>query len=397
MKILICPDKFKECLTARQVAGQLQTGFERVLPDAVYRLLPMADGGDGTVDALLNVIDGHIEQVVVHDPLMRRVSAHYAISADGNTAVIETAAASGLALLKKGERNPLITTSYGAGELIKSALDKGCRDIIVGLGGSATIDGGVGMARALGIKFTDALGNETGPGGGSLGVLYHIDMTGIDPRIEEARIQVACDVDNRLTGKEGATLVFGPQKGANPSMARKLEDNLLHLSRVIAEELGKNIAALKGGGAAGGMGAAMTAFLGGELKPGFELVSQLTGLEKWIEWADLVITGEGRIDSQTAYGKTPAGVARLAARYAKPALAFAGEVERSSEKHPKSLFTAIIPIADRPMTLEQSINDAGSLLAEAGARTAQIIRMTLFFPENQVKQEENDNGADGAG
>jgi glycerate kinase len=216
-------------------------------------------------------------------------------------------------------------------------------------------------------------------------MLYHIDMTGIDARIEEARIQVACDVDNRLTGKEGAALVFGPQKGAKPTMARKLEDNLLHLSRVIAEELGKNLAALKGGGAAGGMGAGMAAFLGGELKPGFGLVSQLTGLEKWIEWADLVITGEGRIDTQTAYGKTPAGVARLAERQNKPVMAFTGSLDNGIETLSGSAISVIIPVTNKPMTLDQSLNQAGKLLADAGARTARIIKMALSLLENQVK------------
>jgi glycerate kinase len=375
MNILICPDKFKECMIASKVAAHIRNGIMKVFPEADCRIIPMADGGEGTVEALVDATNGKIERVRAHNPLMRTIESFFGISGDGKTAVIEMAAASGLALLKPHERNPLVTTTYGTGELIKYALDKGCREIILGIGGSASVDGGVGMAQALGIGFTDAMGNEILPGGGNLGNIYHIDFSESDSRLASCRIYAACDVSNLLTGQEGAAYVYGPQKGAKPAMVKQLDDNLLHMSRVVFDLLHIDIGSMRGGGAAGGMGAGITAFLNGELIPGFELISQTVNLEKWIKWADLVITGEGKMDFQTAFGKTPAGVAKLASVHYKPVIAFTGYPGLEPDKFGEMGFTTVIPITDKPMTLEQSVSDAGRLLENAAERVAKVLKL----------------------
>jgi glycerate kinase len=375
MKILICPDKFKECLSAGNIAAFIRRGIVKVFPEADCKIMPLADGGEGTVEALVEATNGRIENARVHDPLMRLISSFFGISGDGKTAFVEMAAASGLALLKKEEKNPLVTTTYGTGELIRCALDKGCREIILGIGGSATVDGGVGMAQALGISFTDAIGNEIGPGGGNLGNIYHIDLSTMDSRLSTCKVYGACDVISTLTGQGGAAYIYGPQKGAKPAMVKQLDDNLLHLSRVILDLLHHDILTLQGGGAAGGMGAGIVAFLNGELRPGFELISQTVRLEEWIMWADLVITAEGKMDFQTAFGKTPGGVAKTTKRLDKPVIAFTGLLGEELYKLEDLGFAAVIPIADKPMSLEQSITDTGRLLENAAERTFRLLEL----------------------
>jgi len=375
MRVLICPDKFKECMTAGKVALHIRNGISKVLPDAEFRIIPLADGGEGTVAALVEATGGRIETVSVHDPLMRLITSFFGISGDGSTAFIEMAAASGLNLLTRPERNPLITTTYGTGELIRHALDKGCSKIILGIGGSATIDGGVGMAQALGLNFADATGNMTEPGGANVGNIYHIDFSTLDPRITSCDILAACDVSNTLTGREGAASIYGPQKGADAGMVKQLDDNLLHLSRVILDLLHMDIKTLPGGGAAGGMGAGIVAFLNGKLRPGFDLISDAVKLEERIRWADLVITGEGRMDFQTAYGKTPGGVAQLSRNMQKPVIAFTGALGEGPEKLGDLGFNAVIAITDKPMSLQKSIKDAGRLLEQAAERTARILTL----------------------
>jgi glycerate kinase len=373
MKILICPDKFKECLGAFHVASSILKGMLKVMPEADFRIMPLADGGEGTVEALVESTGGRLITVRVHDPLMRPVTAFFGITGHGNTAVIEMAAASGLALLKPGERNPLITTTYGTGELIKRALDEGCREIILGIGGSATVDGGVGMAQALGISFRDEYDQEIAPGGGNLNRIVSIDKSNLDPRLRHCKVYAACDVNNPLTGLNGAALVYGPQKGATRAMAKILDANLRHLGNVIRDLWNCEADILAGAGAAGGLGGGIFAFLNGELKSGFELISHAVKLEKWISWADLVITGEGKMDAQTAYGKTAGGVARMAKSKNKPVIAFAGSVEEETDKFLTLGFTAVIPIADRPMTLHQSMADAGRLLESAAQRVGRML------------------------
>ncbi len=327
------------------------------------------------MEALVEATGGKIVQVNVHDPFMRPVSSFFGLLGDGKTAVIEMAAASGLALIKPDERNPMITSTYGTGELIRHALDRGCTEIILGIGGSATVDGGVGMAQALGISFTDDTGWEVAPGGGKLGGIYRIDLTNRDPRIKHCKIFAACDVTNPLTGPRGASHVYGPQKGATPDMVIQLDVNLKHLARAIQNHLHIEVGELPGSGAAGGMGAGIVAFLGGQLKPGFELISQIMKLDEHIVWADLVITGEGKMDAQTSFGKAPAGVARLAAEQSKPVLGFTGSITEEPDIYRQMGFTAVIPIADKPMTTEQSMEVAGRLLEQATERTFRVMKL----------------------
>ncbi|HEX2395765.1 MAG TPA: glycerate kinase [Bacteroidales bacterium] len=373
MKILICPDKFKESLTAEKVAESIKIGILKDWKHAECTIMPMADGGEGTVSAIVAATKGKTEKLTVHDPLMRPVDAFYGISGDGKTAVIEMAAASGLALVKPEERNPMITTSYGTGELIQNAIDKGCESIIIGIGGSATVDGGVGMAQAMRIRFLDENGHEIKPGGGNLRSVKHIDMSGIDKRIAKCKITVACDVTNVLTGREGAAYVFGPQKGATQEQVKVLDDSLVYLSNLIRRQINIDISSVSGGGAAGGMGAGIVAFLGGEIKKGFEVISEIVKLEEYIKSSDLIITGEGKIDGQTAYGKTPAGIAGIAIKYNKPVIAFAGALGAGYEKLYENGFSAIIPIADRPMSLEESMKVTGVLLEEAASRMIKVM------------------------
>lgn len=375
MNILICPDKFKDCLPADKVAKHIRQGIEKVLPDAAIQIIPLADGGEGTVDALIQATGGQLVEASVYDPLMRPVNSFFGISGDGKTAFIEMAAASGLAMLDRSERNPMLTTSYGTGELIRCALDKGCREIVLGIGGSATVDGGVGMAQALGVRFSDTAGKETEHNGRSLGKIAHINPEHLDPRVLQCKIRAACDVTNPLAGAQGAAFVYGPQKGANSSEVKELDRNLLHLSRLILKTFQIDLAGLPGGGAAGGMGAGIVAFLKGELIPGFELVSRVTRLEEWIDWADLVITGEGKMDAQTAFGKTPAGVARMAKARKKPVIAFTGALESNHDELKQLGFNAVIPIADKPMSLTLSLKDAGTLLENAAERSFTLMML----------------------
>ena len=377
MRILVCPDKFKESLSASEAADYISNGILKVIPEAECKKIPMADGGEGTVEALVSITNGRIITVQVHDPLMRQVKSFFGISGDGKTAFIEMAAASGMSLLKVEERNPLATTSYGTGELISAALNKGCDEIILGIGGSATVDGGTGMAQALGVEFTDNLRKRIDPVGGNLSNIRHINLSTLDQRIKSCNISVACDVNNFLTGQHGAAIIYGPQKGADPSAVKVLEENLIHLSGIILNELNMDIRSIHGGGAAGGMGAGTVAFLGGKLLNGFDLIAGVVKLEKWIQWADLVVTGEGKMDFQTAFGKTPAGVARLAQLHKKSLIALAGSLGEGAGRLYESGFSAIIPIADRPMTLKQSFDDAGLLLENAAERTARILKIGL--------------------
>jgi len=375
MKILICPDKFKESLSAEKVAAHIKTGIQKVIIDAECRELPLADGGEGTVSAIIAATKGRIEHVEVHDPLMRPVNSFYGITGNGTTAVIEMAAASGLVLLKPGERNPMITSTFGTGELIQNALNAGCTQILIGIGGSATVDGGAGMAQALGIRFTDSSGNEIQTGGGSLGTIKNIDISSIDKRVRKCKITIASDVMNVLTGNEGAAHVFGPQKGASSDQAGILDMNLKHLAGIIRDQLDTDIEYIRGSGAAGGLGGGIIAFLGGTIRKGFDVIAEIVNLEEHVKQCDLIITGEGKIDSQTAYGKTPAGVAGVAVRYNKPVIEFAGTLGEGYEKLYESGFSAIIPIAGGPISLEESMRSAGKLLETAAERVARIMML----------------------
>lgn len=324
MKIVIAPDSYKESLTAMGVAQAIEAGFRQVFPQAEYIKLPMADGGEGTVQSLVDATGGRIITHPVTGPLGQKVEGFYGLLGDGKTAIIEMAAASGLHLVEPDKRNPLKTTTFGTGELIKAVLDKGVEHIIIGIGGSATNDGGLGMAQALGIRMLDLQGQELDYGGGELASLANIDLTDLDPRLSQVRLEVACDVDNPLCGPKGASHVFGPQKGATPEMVAKLDSNLAHYAELMKAQLNRDVINMPGAGAAGGLGAALVGLLGAELRPGIDIVMDAVNLDQVIADADLVITGEGRIDSQTIHGKTPIGVARTAKKYDLPVIGIAG-------------------------------------------------------------------------
>ncbi|AYZ16625.1 glycerate 3-kinase [Klebsiella pasteurii] len=324
MKIIIAPDSFKESVSASRCAQAIKAGFVSIFPQADCVCLPIADGGEGTVEAMVEATEGKMVMLPVMGPMGNFVGAFYGLSGDGQTAFIEMAAASGLMLVPAGERNPLRATSYGTGELIRHALDAGVRHIILGIGGSATVDGGMGMAQALGVRFLDEHDESVGLGGGALQRLAKIDLSGLEPRLHDCRIEVACDVDNPLLGERGAAAVFGPQKGACLEMVAVLERGLQNYAQVLLAATGQDVAAMVGGGAAGGMGAAARVFLNATLKSGIDIVLEAVHLEAALRDADLVITGEGRMDSQTVGGKAPVGVARIAKKHGIPVIGIAG-------------------------------------------------------------------------
>ncbi len=377
MHILIAPDSFKDSLGAPAVAVALAKGIRKSLPKAGIRTVPMADGGEGTVESIIEATGGRIIQLPVLDPLMREVSSFYGITGDGSTAVIEMAAASGLELLDPEERDPWITSTYGTGQLVRHALDQGCRKIVLGIGGSATNDAGTGMARALGVRFLDGEGAEVTEGGGSLGDIRVIRLEGLDPRIGKTRIRVACDVTNPLTGLQGASHVYGPQKGADPEKVKNLDANLTFFAELVREQLSMEISRVPGAGAAGGLGAGLMVFLGGTLVKGFDLVAETVGLEAEIQWADLVITGEGRMDRQTRFGKTPFGVAQMAKDHGKAVIGIAGTLEQGAEEFYRSGFDVIIPIQERPVSLEEALHNAAALLERTGDRLARCMRLGI--------------------
>jgi glycerate kinase len=367
MKIVIAPDSYKESLSALEVARAIEAGFRAVFPQAECVLVPVADGGEGTVDAMVAATGGRRETVAVSGPLGERVEAFYGLTGDGDTAVIEMAAASGLMLVPPARRNPLRTSSRGTGELIRAALDAGARRFILGIGGSATNDGGAGMVQALGARLLDAAGEELDGSGGDLARLERIDISGLDRRLAACRIEVACDVDNPLTGPRGAAAVFGPQKGATPEMVHTLDANLARFARIVERDLGVAVADLPGAGAAGGMGAAMVAFFGATLKPGIEIVTAAVDLDGQVRDADLVITGEGRIDAQTVHGKTPIGVARVARRHGKPVIGVAGSLGTDVGVVHAHGIDAVFSVLNRPCTLDEALREAAANV-ELGAR-----------------------------
>lgn len=377
MKILIAPDSFKESLSALEVAQAVQAGFSQVFPQAIYVLVPVADGGEGTVDAMVAATGGRRESVTATGPLGTPVEAFYGLTGDGATAVIEMAAASGLMLVPAAQRNPLLTTSRGTGELIRAALDAGARRFILGIGGSATNDGGAGMVQALGARLLDARGEDIGPGGGALAGLERIDVSALDARLAECCIEVACDVDNPLTGPRGASAVFGPQKGATAEMVQTLDANLARFARIVERDLGVAVDAVPGAGAAGGMGAAMLAFFGATLKPGIEIVTAAVDLDTHVRDADLVITGEGRIDFQTVHGKTPIGVARVAKRHGKPVIGIAGSLGANVGVVHEHGIDAVFSVLNRPCTLDEALRDAAANVELTARNVAAALRIGL--------------------
>ncbi|HFZ8996074.1 TPA: glycerate 2-kinase [Citrobacter freundii] len=377
MKIVIAPDSYKESLSAAEVAQAIEKGFREIFPDAQYVSVPVADGGEGTVEAMIAATQGSVHSAVVTGPLGEKVNASWGMSGDGNTAFIEMAAASGLALVPPEKRNPLITTSRGTGELILEALDSGAKNIIIGIGGSATNDGGAGMMQALGAKLCDANGTEIGYGGGSLNSLNSIDISGLDPRLKTCSIRVACDVTNPLTGEKGATRIFGPQKGATEALIVELDNNLAHYADVIKASLHVDVKNVPGAGAAGGMGAALMAFLGAELKSGIEIVTTALNLEEHIHNCTLVITGEGRIDSQSIHGKVPIGVANVAKIYHKPVIGIGGSLTRDVDVVHQHGIDAVFSVLSRISTLEEAFRNAYDNIYRASRNIAATLAIGM--------------------
>lgn len=326
MKFILAPDSFKESMSAKEAAEAMERGIKKIFPDANCLIVPMADGGEGTVQSLVDATRGQIIKERVTGPLANEVEAEFGILGDKETGIIEMASASGLMLVPPEQRNPLITTTYGTGELIKKALDLGVKKFIIGIGGSATNDGGAGMLQALGAKLLDSNGKELPFGGGALSKLDKIDLTNFDNRIEHIEVKVACDVNNPLTGDNGASRIFGPQKGADEETVKLLDKNLHHFSNIIKKTNGKDIEFYPGAGAAGGLGAGLLAFLDAELKKGVDLIIDEINLKDKVKGADYVFTGEGSIDFQTKFGKTPIGVAKVGRAANANVIAFAGRI-----------------------------------------------------------------------
>ena len=377
MKIVIAPDSYKESLSATEVAQAIEKGFREIFPDAQYVSVPVADGGEGTVEAMIAATHGSAHSALVTGPLGEKVNANWGMSGDGKTAFIEMAAASGLALVPPDKRNPLITTSRGTGELILQALDSGASNIIIGIGGSATNDGGAGMVQALGAKLCDANGTEIGYGGGSLNTLNTIDVSGLDPRIQRCAIRVACDVTNPLVGEQGASRIFGPQKGATEPLILELDRNLAHYADIIKKSLGVDVKNVPGAGAAGGMGAALMAFLGAELKSGIEIVTQALNLEEHIHDCTLVVTGEGRIDSQSIHGKVPVGVANVAKKYHKPVIGIAGSLTRDVGVVHQYGIDAVFSVLTSIGTLEEAFRGAFDNIYRASRNIAATLAVGM--------------------
>ncbi len=375
MRIVFAPDSFKESLSAPQAAHALAEGWLQARPGDEVDLAPMADGGEGTAEALISASGGHWERMTVHGPMNEPREAACGILGDGETAIIEMASASGLMWVPREQRNPGVATTFGTGELMRHALELGVRQIIVGLGGSATNDGGAGMAQALGYRLLDAQGADLPPGGLALAGLERIDASQAHPALKQCEVRVACDVDNPLCGPRGASLTYGPQKGATPEMARQLDIALEHFAAVVARDLGVAMAGLPGSGAAGGIGGGLVAFAGGRLERGVGLVADACGLAARIQRADLVITGEGRIDGQTAHGKTPVGVAALAKAAGVPVVAVAGEIGRGHEAVYAHGIDAVFSILPGPRPLEDALEHAEAYTRQTGERLARVWSM----------------------
>ena len=375
MKIVIAPDSFKESLTALQVADSIERGIRKVIPNAEIVKVPMADGGEGTVQSLIDSSQGSIVKAKVIGPMGNQVQAYFGLMGNSHTAVIEMASASGIHLAEPENRNPLITTTFGTGQLIKAALDLEVNHLILGIGGSATNDAGMGMCQALGIQFLDEKGNSLGYGGGELDKLAKIDLTNLDPRLANVTLEVACDVTNPLCGPTGASHVFGPQKGATPEMITRLDANLAHFADVVLEQLGVDVKNIPGAGAAGGLGAALYGLLNATMKPGIDIVIEATQLEQAIQGADVVITGEGRIDSQTIHGKTPSGVAKVCKAANIPVIGIAGCLSPDCAVVHDYGIDAVFDVVPGATDLQSALENASSNLELTARNVAALLVM----------------------
>ncbi len=379
MKIVIAPDSFKGSLTSQEAADTISQSFLKIFPQAEIEKIPLADGGEGTTQILINATNGKIYSEFVTSPIGERIKANYGILGDGKTAVIEMAAASGLSLVPVKKRNPLFTTTFGTGELIKAALNQGCSKFIIGLGDSATTDAGAGLAQALGLKLLTAENKEIPFGGIGLKDLQRIDISNIDRRILESEITLACDVKNPLTGLSGTASVYSAQKGASQQDIQKLELYLMNFVNVVKRDLGKEIQAVPFLGAAGGLAASLFTFFNARLKSGFEVISDILNFPESIKDADLVITGEGKIDAQTLKGKTPIGVAKIAKKNNIPLIAIAGIIGEGADKCREAGIGAIFSLTSEKTRTEKSLKNAKLLLAEVSEKIAKKFKRGMLF------------------
>jgi glycerate 2-kinase len=377
MRIVVAPDSYKGSASALRVAEAMERGARAVFPAAEVVKIPIADGGEGTVEALVAATGGRIEHRTVTGPLGEPVRAHWGVLGDGRTAVVEMAAASGLPLVPEGRRDPRITTTRGTGELMRAALEAGLRKLVVGIGGSATNDGGAGMARALGVRFLDAAGNDLPEGGAALARLARIDLAGLDPRVASAEIVVACDVDNPLTGPRGASAIYGPQKGATAEAVAELDAALGHYAEVARAATGRDVAPVPGAGAAGGLGAGLLLFTPARLRPGVAIVLEATRFGERIQGVDLVLTGEGRTDFQTSMGKAPAGVAAEAKKHGVPVVCLAGALGDGAEEVLSRGIDALASAVPGPMALEEAMARGPELVEAATARLCRLLRVGM--------------------
>ncbi len=375
MQIVLAPNAFKECLSAPAVADAMAEGILRACPDAEIIKVPLADGGDGTTEALVSARSGRYVDLQASDPLMRPVPVRYGLIDDDRVAVMEMAEASGLWRLQEDEKNPSLTTTFGTGEMMRDALDREVSTIIIGIGGSATTDCGIGMAAALGYRFLNRQGIEILPVGGEMREVAKIDDSNVHPKLKETTIYVACDVTNPLLGPEGAAAVYGPQKGATPEMVLQLEEGLTTIAKRLYEWNGSSLAEIPGSGAAGGLGAGLLGFCGAELHPGFHLVANYARLDDALQGADLVITGEGKIDQSTRFGKVPAGVGNRAKRFGIPVIALAGGIFGDITPLYEEGIVAVFPITQQPVILPEAIRSAKEFLAKTAE---QVMRLWLY-------------------
>ena len=386
MNIIVCPDSFKGSLSAVEACEAITQGVRAVLLDAEIVRLPLADGGEGTVEALVTATGGRFLEKEVHGPLMEPVRARFGLLGDDTTAVIEMAAASGLPLVPPDQRNPLLTTTYGTGELIRAALDTGATKILVGIGGSATNDGGAGMAQALGVQLLDAQDAPLPPGGAALAQLARVDTSRLDRRVQRAEFLVACDVSNPLVGPQGASAVYGPQKGADPAMVEQLDQALTHYAAVLQEQLHVEVAEAPGAGAAGGLGAGLMAFLGATMRMGIALVLEAANFEQYLETADLLITGEGKLDSQTAFGKVIFGVGRLAAKHRVPVVALVGRLAADPSELPGLGLQAALPITPGPVGEQEAMARASDYLQMAAEQLMRVIQLGRRIGDGKIRK-----------
>ena len=382
IRILVAPNAFKESLTATDAANAISKGIQKILPNAIITKLPIADGGDGTLEAVVSGTNGKKLRSPVLDPIGRKITAEYGLTGNGKTAVIEMSRASGLALVTPKHRNPMLLTSYGTGQLINAALKRGVKDIILGIGGSATVDGGIGALEALGFEFFNSRNKPVARGGKGLKSIVRVETNHVNPLLKKVRILVACDVDNPLVGPKGAAHIFGPQKGATPAMVKELDLALISFGNIILKKTGLDISRVPGTGAAGGIAGSFMGLVNAQLRPGSDLVFDLLKVQKKVKRADYVITGEGQIDFQTPFGKGPGMLAKLAKELEVPVIGIAGSIGKNVDSLFNEGFTALFSIINSPMSIKDAISQAAQLIEEQSEQIARLLSYSFGQKKN---------------